>query len=271
MDNNYNNWNAIKSLKSYINHNFLYNNYIVSYPKCGRTWLASLLEHYILRIYYNISAPETYKYNPNLLKLTWWRQFPNICMTHDISTDDIDFKTLKKTFDNNLYQKKKTVFLSRDPRDVIISYYHHSKKKSYKNNLPKNISLSEFIRLENKYGIKRIIDYFNLWAPYIRKSDNVILCKYEDLLIDTVNNLRIILDFFNVKNIKIDEVKWSVSQNNFNKMQKREREKKAKGDNSQLRTRNGTSGKFKEEMSLQDVEFVNKITNDNLDKLYGYY
>ena len=91
--------------------------YIISFPKCGRTWLRLIIGKYIQECYGLKDVPKS-----EILELTplsrYKRKIPTIRVTHD----DDPHKKIPKDIETNKkkYRRKKIIFMVRDPRDVIV-------------------------------------------------------------------------------------------------------------------------------------------------------
>jgi len=130
--------------------------YIVSYPKSGRTWLRLFLQvaiHLILKDTVIIKGNLIY---PVKLK------HPKIMFTHTY----VD------------WLPKKTIFLTRDIRDVLVSSYFHCQRRS--KTLPKDVSISEFIRSKGG-GAQLILDWHKSWESRLMDTANYCEISYEDL------------------------------------------------------------------------------------------
>ena len=99
--------------------------YLISYPKCGRTWLRLMIGKTITT-HFNLPDKE------EILLLRWKSrihpQVEHITVIHDdrpMQKTPDELETSKKQFAD-----KKVIFLVRDPRDVIISSYFELKHRS---------------------------------------------------------------------------------------------------------------------------------------------
>jgi hypothetical protein len=263
----------LKEFKTHLKHRLICQAYLISYPKCGRTWVNSILSHYLLRHYRRISEPRAFKYGYSMVKQSWFRRFPNICFTHDVSSPAIPFTEYAARFDPSRYINRRSMVLVRDPRDVVVSHYYHAKKKAGKNKLPADISLHDFMH-HDAYGLRSIIAFHNLWPSLISSYENISWCKYEDLHADAEKVVKQMLMFFGASSVNMKALEWAIEQTNFNRFQKRElrkrsREAKPVGKN-ELRVRKGVIGGYREEMQITDMDYANKLINEELDPLYGY-
>jgi hypothetical protein len=208
-----------------------------------------------------------------MVRHTWRRRFPNVCFTHGAATHATPYDALVHHFEPANYIAKRTVLLVRDPRDVVVSYYHHAMKKTEKNHLPPDMSLSDFVRHE-AYGIRSVITFYNLWTPVIQKHPNVSWFRYEDLKADTVDTVIRILQFFEAPSIDEEALEWAVKVNRFENLQARERDRKrsqgTEVDTDELRVRKGRIGGYQDEMRESDIQYVAKVLDQHLEALYNY-
>lgn len=183
----------IKKIKSILTRNKIIDNYsvddifIITYPKSGTTWLRFLIANAI-KTHYNLKRSVNFftiqdiipgipypKYVKNKGPFGL-AQIPRILATHS-------------TY-NSLY--KRIILQVRDPRDAMVSYYHHLRSSG---SIRENMCISEFIRSE-KYGIYAWNNHTTLWLKKNGPKDGVsriIMTKYENLLLDTASTLDFIL------------------------------------------------------------------------------
>tara|TARA_B110000014_G_C19959693_1_gene496644 strand:+ start:13 stop:858 length:846 start_codon:yes stop_codon:yes gene_type:complete len=204
--------------------------WLASYPKSGNTWVRAMLSSLIYSkdgifnfefLKYINKYPQkehfeelTNKFNDiNELSKFW------ISSQNKINSDKkIKFlKThhLRCSINNNNFTNHEntiaTIYIVRDPRDVIISYAkHHSLTientklamfNSQNYTFPQTVNENE--RLTTMLG--SWADHYNSW---IKNNKNLLMIKYEDLISDTKKELLKILNFVNIfVKIPIDETK----------------------------------------------------------------
>ena len=166
--------------------------YIISYPKCGRTWLRLMLGR---AISYHYSLPE----NEETLFLEGREKLhpdvPKIAVVHDdrpMLKSPQELETDKSRFIN-----KFVIFLARDPRDVIVSSYFEMKNRGrmfgenpYQSRQAYfDGTLQEFID-RRMGGFDTILRYYNIWAANRRQTAGFLLVRYEDMKADTHAELR---------------------------------------------------------------------------------
>lgn len=230
--------------------------FIVSYPNSGRSWLKYMLKEILSH------ANQDLKY---------------INFTHDCSEIIVEDGTRQdpnlifKYNDRYRYIRSKVIFLSRDPRDIIVSNYHQVTKRA--NNPFCFNSISDFIT-HNTYGFKRIIHFFNLWNNNRNLPKDFLLVKYEKLLEDGNNELMKILDFLSVS-ISNDIISEVYNKSSAKKMRKKEISNILDGftnfgnNPNALKVRKAKKGSYFSEMSNKDIAYCNKEMR-HLNSYLGY-
>ncbi len=198
--------------------------YLISYPKCGRTWLRMMIAKAIVS---HFGLPE----DEDSLLLRWKDRphpdVPRITVIHD------DRPMLKSPEELEISKKeycgKQVIFLVRDPRDVIVSSYFEMKNRGRmfgENPYEKHQaifqgSLSEFIHSDHG-GFSTILRYYNIWAENRDIPDGFLLVRYEDLKTDSQAQLRRIFDFMNLESIPDERLAEAVDFAAFDNMRKME-------------------------------------------------
>ena len=107
---------------------YFIDSYIISFPKSGRTWLKTVIHHYIGSLYgydmANSFVAKEGKYPK--IRIRKRKRVPLIYFTHDVADipyqDNLSYCQLEDVFNVNRYARRKNIFLMRDPRDVLVSY-----------------------------------------------------------------------------------------------------------------------------------------------------
>lgn len=240
----------LHSIEEYQNkYNIRYKNkktVLISYPKSGRTWLRMILAKMLVNLGYNYSKYEM------------------ILTLH------------KGSLKNTLGYNYKILFLYRDPRDVVISYYFEMKnrKESYHDNI------SNFLR-NKKYGIETHIKYLNNWYNEKDKYIDFMMISYNELKNNTFNTIEKVLKYLNVPydNEKINN---AIEYSSFESMKKIEKGKKKnylqyykggfrakkKRNKNSYRVRKGKIGGYKDYLNEKDLNYVNECMK-KLNPIYG--
>lgn len=248
--------------------------FLISYPKCGRTWLRFMLGIYVL-------GPDGSGDPLEVLKLT--AASPDFA-TLEISHDDFPhWKPADKVFtDKQAYTGKKVIFLARDPRDVLVSYYFQYTRRNDRelaNDAGFKGSLSDFVR-HRIGGLASLVAFYNAWAANRHVPAGFQLVTYEEMsadpkkvLLDVVaflgwperdpgfiDDIMKLGSFANMRNLE--------ATNAFNNPRLRPPED---GDPESFKVRRGKVGGFIDYLSVDDLKYVDHYLRDNLDGFYTMY
>jgi hypothetical protein len=242
--------------------------YIVSYPKCGRTWLRVMLEKYLERR----GGPLQHFSDRSLLDVSGEK---TIKFEHDQGNwVPAPMRIDQLRFDATKYADRKVVFLVRDPRDVLISSWYHLK---YRERIyPKG--LSEFIR-DDLVGIHKVVAFMNMWVEHSHVPADFCLMTYEQLHRETPAGFRQVLEFMGFE-VESDALRYAIEASSFKEMKRMELEGSlkepwmkpgAKDLGSSLKVRRGKIGSFKEELSEEDIEYLNDVICNKLSSRLSFY
>ena len=217
--------------------------WLASYPKSGNTFLRSLIASYIYS--------ESGNFNFDLLKKI--KQFPtneffenlgiDVSNKNQVSQNYINAQleinknskiTFLKTHSSfckmfnkynftDLQNSLGVIYIVRDPRNVAMSFAHHN-SKSVRNTIDLMINPlatgNELNQVETYLGSWNF--HYNSWKVF-KPSKKYFLLKYEDLIIDTKNSFKQVLNFINnnlefpisIEDRKIEKV---IDETKFSKM-----------------------------------------------------
>jgi len=237
---------------------------LVEYPKSGGTWLGQLVSEYL-----EIPFPRN--------------RFP----------------VLKKALFHGHYLPKhigknnKIIYLVRDGRDVLISYYHHqliwndkNKKEAHNVNYHRNaVGFSNFENVQEnileymQYSYTHVPskrtrfvfpgnwqEYNEAWTEQMHNNPNIYMVRYEDLLENTADVLgKLMEEFLDVQDLdqkKIEEVVQKYSFENQTKRKKGE-------ENAKSFLRKGIRGDWKNYFGNKEKEVFKEYSKNVLIRL-GY-
>lgn len=231
--------------------------YVVSYPKCGRTWLRLFFQLTIAKILDENFPIEANRIYPDE------SLHPSIEFTHSHINWDPD---------------KKTVFLIRNPKDILVSSYFHCQRRS--KTVPMDMSLSEFIRSPGG-GIDFIIEWRRKWERRFENCEQKpFLIEYESMHERPEETFSNLLNFigitdFNQEDLDIciqasqfDEVKRNIKNgklasffnNSSSEMNRYQRLFKKDPESAKLRQ--GKVGGYKNYLSEEDIKYIDyKLEN----------
>jgi hypothetical protein len=242
--------------------------FLISYPKCGRTWLRMLLSRALENHY---GAPDIDYLGGDFLGGNV-AGAPRIRVSHD---DDPHWKT-PRGLDRRKrrYRGKKVVLLVRDPRDVVVSmYFERSRReRAYAG------TLSQFLH-ERRGSLDTILAYYNVWAGARHIPSDLLVVRYEDLRRDTERELRRLLAFLGVTDVSDETVREAVHFASFENMRKMESSgsvgsgrlrPRDPNDPESFKTRRGKVGGFVDYLSPEEIEEVERRIRSGLDASFGY-
>lgn len=205
--------------------------FIIGFPKSGHTWCQNLVGEAL----YGFTTEPTP--GPLLQDLV----------------PDIHYRTCYKRYRSPMFFKahalpapefRKVVYLLRDGRDAMVSYWHFLKAMEHKE--------IDFLHLVNTgEGV-----FPCKWHDHIRQwrsnphNAQILEVRYEDLKSDTVGQLGRILDFAGIARDKT-QIERAVQRSSFESMQKREKERgmeHPQWQRDKLFVRRGQTGSYKDEM-----------------------
>jgi hypothetical protein len=157
---------------------------VVSFPKCGRTWLLVMLSMLYQRIY-ELDGDELlgfanfHRRDPRI---------PKIYFTHDTSYKAAPSKLRR---DKTEYERHRLLLLVRDPRDVIVSLYFHRARRDRDIRMP----LFDFVMSE-RGGLPTVIEFYNIWWATLPRMRNAMALSYEEMHATPQESLSRVAEFF---------------------------------------------------------------------------
>ncbi len=241
---------------------------VISIPKSGRTWLRALVCSYACK-----RAGLEVRVDDEVLPSLG---LPDVRYTHELwehRTTRLWDRLRGKHLLAGADRTKPIVLLARDPRDVIVSLYHHMVKREHRFEGP----LADFLR-HPELGLGTIIDVMNAWWSDWREASNVLLVRYEDCRAETVRELDRMLRHLGFGDVDGDALEAAVEYSRFENMQRME----SKGafqsdflqagdtsDKDSFKVRRGKIGGYRDEMGAEELAFV-EAECARLDPAFGY-
>lgn len=242
---------------------------IVSYPKSGRTWLQKMIIEAIC-----LERGIKEKIN-DITELSEMADLPLILSTHAGSSweEHIQDENTVSVDDWSKYSHAKVVFLYRDPRDILVSQYHHIVNRTGYMTFHK-----DYVIDNKNVGLLKIINFMNKWLKNSdAHSDKIMSLSYETMRQDTETDLARLFEFWDIP-VSPENIKQAIENCTLDKMRQKEKEnadspwmvtKKGAGSNA-FHSRKGMIGEYLEFFSEDQVDQINDKINGKLDARFGY-
>ncbi len=212
--------------------------FIVSYPKSGNTWVRFLVA--------NLLYPDPTDFE------TLETRVPTIYKNTRRELDSFPSPRVLKSHEYFDPRYRRVVYLVRDPRDVVISYFHYSLRKG---SIAMGHSLTDFAAdfLAGKMGnVGSWQENVASWLAARDGSPNFLLVHYEHLRARPVDEATRIARFLNCASDQVS-IQRAVAASSFERMRELE---KASGSTLQLKkkgadipfVRKGRVGGWREEL-----------------------
>jgi hypothetical protein len=167
---------------------------------------------------------------------------------------------------------KSVVYIVRDPRDIVLSLRGHFKLETIQAciemlNNPQCIGLSD---------VDKIAHIFLDWSTHVKSwtvGNNdipVLVVRYEDLLLEPEKAFRAIIKHFELPDYGSERLAFAIEATRFSNLQEQEKQNGFKENvGNGLFFRQGLSGQWKQELSLRELELIEKQHGEVM-KTYGY-
>lgn len=252
---------------------------IVSFGKSGRTWVRVLLWRYL--------AVKNGYASDSLSGFDEFRDrrpgVPVLFFTHDNYLKDYLGHDRKA----EVYADLPVVLLVRDPRDTAVSQFFQWKhrmvlRKKLINDYPlaNDTSVHDFIASEQA-GLPKIIAFMNDWAKAAPRMQKLMVLRYEDLRADTKGQLRRVLEFLG-QHPTDEDLEDAVAFASIDNMRRMEIENAKKAgaqrsmkpgnadDPSSFKVRRGKVGGWRDYVTEDQADALDRLVRDTLDPVYGY-
>jgi len=246
--------------------------YVISYPKCGRTWLRVMLAKALAL---HFEDPRDIVIDPMEVVRNNNQRGPIIQFTHERSAKSPAVETKQGEKRYQQYTHKKIIFLVRDPRDVLVSHYFQQTRRRGNYH---DLSLKDFVR-HPLWGADRVVAFMKGWYEHRGVPSDFLLVRYEDLHRNPAGELHRILTFVDLEDVSDEIVRTSVDYASFDNMLKMslnelsEESRLAPADPQDpesFKMRRGEIGGYKRYLSAADVEYVEERIRRNLPSFFRY-
>ena len=220
---------------------------VASYPKSGVTWFQNLIAGVVYGINVQYASFEFILEVVPVLERPYYKRYQT--------------PTFFKTHNRPRPAYRRVVYLVRDARDVMVSYYHFLQAQG------ENIDWVAVAEGNVRYGHWH--EHVEAWLENPYAADMLII-HYEDLLREPVRELRRFCDF--IQEERPDAfLQWAVDNASFEKMKARERRFGMPNEFPRDRSfmRRGIAGSYKDELEKSVLDRLMGHARNTLEEL-GY-
>ncbi|XP_053719162.1 amine sulfotransferase-like [Synchiropus splendidus] len=234
--------------------------YLVTYPKSGTIWTQQI----VISIH-NFDG-EKKEYANNSEEMPW--------LEHMANWESYSTRPSPRFFSSHLTpalmppglkeKKAKMIYVMRNPKDVVVSFYHFHKIRP---NLETPQNFDQFLEdfLEGNVFCSSWFDHIRAWQQE-KDNYNILMLSYEDMVLDLETAVRKISKFLGRK-LSDAQIQQVVHKSTFKNMKKDERanykflpEKIITGDFM----RKGKIGDWKNTFTVAQSERVDRLLQERL-------
>ena len=243
--------------------------FVMSYPKCGRTWLRTMIGR-VVELHHGLDLR-----NPMEVQ-HFWKLAPGIPCVGFSHDDGPNLKTASAIdSDKSKYAGKNILFLVRDPRDVLVSYYFDAKNRM-------NVfdgTLTDFV-YQDVGSIDSIITFLNIWACNRSQVKSFQLLTYEEMHRDPKQALRTAIEFLGIRGVPDEVIDDAIDFGAFDNLRKIEvtnafdHERMRPRDQANpesFKVRRGKVNGYKDYLGPNEIDYINAKIQDDLDPFYANY
>lgn len=196
-----------------LKDNLFFDKFVISAPKCGRTWHRGLVGHYLA-----LSLNMDFKYIFDLDLLLNELGLPSCNYSHNGISYTEQLPSYSSAFCYpEEWKNKDVLYLSRDPIDTLASAYNHAKFRDKKF----NGNFSDFLRGPNT-GVDKLIAAYKLQDTNASLAKSFSVISYEYMMNNTFNTLDFSLKFIGVAEPDKDLINQSIDYNSPDNLRKLE-------------------------------------------------
>jgi len=233
--------------------------FLASYPRSGNTWMRVILAELL----YGESGR-------SIKDLEYY--IPDIHLNHprrDVIDSEFNIVKSHRPF---IYRENmaiyKTIYLIRDPRDVVLSHYRYLKALRYPNDF--NQFLLDWItgRIWPTSWYGHVRSWFGPGIENIKID--ICVVRYEDLLSEPVVQINKIADFIGVE-WTIEMINHALDKASVDNMRTREKSGLREYENTEGMKFIGeaVSGQWKNRLSSEQVNLIEEYANREMEE-FGY-
>ncbi|MGJ8653980.1 MAG: sulfotransferase domain-containing protein [Opitutaceae bacterium] len=236
-------------------------NWVISYPKSGRTWLRVMIGR-IFTQHYGLNEDQIFDEKTMCLAAG----LPPVGFSHDETSNSEGRDLNDFTQDRKQYAGKHVLLLVRDPRDVVVScFFQATRRKSrYEGDI------HTFLRSDT-HGIRKIIRYYQIWNENKGVPESFTLLRYEDMHESPNESLRTALNYLGADKVSDAEIQDAIEFASFESMKKMEAQNSLKNkklrpgdknDPESFKVRKGKIGGYADYLNEEDIAYCERALSE---------
>lgn len=242
--------------------------FLLSYPKTGRTWLR-VMTGQMLALHFGHAELAQVELGARMPRFAG---APRILAKHDGMPQKKVAAEINP--DRSEFAGCRVILLARDLRDTVVSNYFQVTRREHRF----EGDISTYLHWP-RGSFEGMLRYYNVWAAERRVPRDFLLVRYEDLHADTAREMRRVAAFLGLTTVTEETIRAAVEHGSFGSMKKREATRPADGtplaagkagDPESFKTRRGKIGGYVDYLSADDVAWLNRRIDAELDPFYGY-
>lgn len=221
-------------------------NFIISYPRSGRAWTLTI-------------CAELRK---------WLGRGFRVSHSHDCAAVHA-FRRYRP--EKDIWAGHRIVLVTRDPRDVVVSYWHILSHRSKRHILARRLGLFEWAK--SKYGLPFVLRFLNDWGDAIEAGvvESPTIVSYEDLKADPREGIIKIAMGFGASRERVEQVvDGVVCASTFEAVRARFAHSNTGDDERAFSARRGESGVWREYFSVDEQYWIDSFVSQNLRHFEAY-
>ncbi len=238
---------------------------VISIGKSGRTWLRAMVSH-IYHRRYGLPAEELINFD------NFHARHPAIPRILFTGVQPDDRAPSGRTWAEEVAAVERVVLLTRDPRDVAVSFYFQMTERATERELRRKgvtsrvglreTQMIDFL-LDPRLGVPRVVRFLRYWENALAAHPRALRVSYEALRADTGEAFGRVARFLDPAT-SAAEISDAVAFGDFGMMQARERagffnseRLRASGETPEaLKVRRGKIGGYRDYLSAEEIRMV---------------
>lgn len=249
--------------------------YLISFPKCGRTWLRLLIGKALAVHHGSADSVDMLELTPLTEKLP---NLPTIAVTHDGDPHLCSPEELPS--DKSYYRTKRVVLLARDVRDTLVSLYCHLVHREPSGSVVgfDLHDLGTFVH-SKRGGLDTLLRFYRIWHENRHVPVQFLLVRYEDLHAEPHRELARVLDLIGLAGYSARTLDQAVEFARFDNMRAMELVNRFQSfrlstarphDPESFKTRRGRVGGYVDYLPRDLIAFIDGCVRRELPEYFGY-